>query len=85
MPCLDEGKPLRDERSDLLLLKEAKTLRLTSIGWGPRHDALGVFPTLESLSAQGIVLLGCLLVAVLPTLRRRTPDSRRAPDPTATT
>jgi high-affinity iron transporter len=50
-------------------LQEAAVVTLTPVAWGPRVELLGVFPTVESLAAQG-VLLACLVYGLVVTLRR---------------
>jgi hypothetical protein len=42
---------------------------VTNVGGVPRIDFLGIFPTLETLLAQG-VLIACVLYGVLVALRR---------------
>ena len=44
-------------------LQEGRLLPTTIVSWGPRVPALGIYPTVESLAAQGILLV--LLVAAL--------------------
>lgn len=44
-------------------LQEGGLLPVTPLAWAPRIPALGIYPTLESLAAQGVLLL--LLVAAL--------------------
>jgi high-affinity iron transporter len=44
-------------------LQEGGLLPTTPVGWAPRVPALGIYPTLESLIAQGVLLV--LLVAAL--------------------
>ncbi|HEX6104970.1 MAG TPA: FTR1 family protein [Gemmatimonadales bacterium] len=44
-------------------LQEGGLLPVTPLAWAPRIPALGIYPTLESLAAQGMLLL--LLVAAL--------------------
>ena len=51
-------------------LQEAGLLPLTPVGWAPRIETLGVFPTVETLVAQGIFLV-LLLYAVGVTMARR--------------
>jgi cbb3-type cytochrome c oxidase subunit III len=51
-------------------LQEAQVLGVTPVAWMPRLDALGVFPTVESLAAQA-VLVACLVYATVVTLRAR--------------
>jgi high-affinity iron transporter len=59
-------------------LQEAGVVSLTPVAGVPRLPFLGVFPSLESLLAQG-VLVALLLYAVVVTLRRRR---EYAPAPT---
>ena len=51
-------------------LQETGWVGVTPVAGVPRIDFLGIYPTLESLLVQGI-LLACLLYAVWVTLRRR--------------
>jgi high-affinity iron transporter len=44
-------------------LQEAGVVPLTPISWGPRVPAMGIYPTVESLTAQGI--LAALAIAAL--------------------
>lgn len=44
-------------------LQEGSLLPTTIVAWAPRIPALGIYPTLESLAAQGVLLV--LLVAAL--------------------
>jgi high-affinity iron transporter len=44
-------------------LQEGGLVPTTPVGWAPRVPALGIYPTLESLAAQGVLLL--LLVVAL--------------------
>jgi len=50
-------------------LQEAGVLGVTNVPSVPRIDFLGVFPTLETLLAQG-VLIACVLYGVMVALRR---------------
>ncbi len=52
-------------------LQEVGAVGITPVSWAPRIAALGIFPTVESLAAQG-VFLALLLYAVVVTLRRRS-------------
>ena len=52
-------------------LQEAGLVSFTPVAWVPRVDVLGIFPTVESLAAQGVFLV-LLLVAVAVTLTRRS-------------
>ncbi len=52
-------------------LQEAGWVPLTLIGGAPHIDFIGLYPTLETLLAQG-VLLALLLLAIGVTMRRRT-------------
>ncbi len=56
-------------------LQEAGLVPTTAVPWIPRLDIVGIYPTVETLAAQGLLLL-CAVYAVAVTLRRR----RRAPD-----
>jgi high-affinity iron transporter len=51
-------------------LQAAGVLPITAVGWAPQVAVLGVFPTLESLLAQG-VLLALVAYGVMVTLRGR--------------
>jgi high-affinity iron transporter len=50
-------------------LQEAAVVGVTSVPGVPRIDVLGIFPTVETLLAQG-VLLACVLYGVFVALRR---------------
>jgi high-affinity iron transporter len=56
-------------------LQEAGLVRLTPLDWAPRIETLGIFPTVESLAAQG-VFVGLLVYAIAITWTRRR--ARRA-------
>jgi high-affinity iron transporter len=56
-------------------LQEAGIVGLTAVSGVPRIDALGLFPTLESLLAQG-VLVGLLLYGACVTLAGRRRRAR---------
>ena len=58
-------------------LQEAGWVGVTPVAGAPRIDFLGIYPTLESLLVQGI-LLACLLYAVWVTLRRRRASTEEA-------
>ncbi|MGH7895996.1 MAG: FTR1 family protein [Candidatus Binatia bacterium] len=51
-------------------LQEAGLVPLTPVAWAPRVEVLGIFPTVESLTAQGVFVV-LLLYAIVVTLRRR--------------
>jgi high-affinity iron transporter len=51
-------------------LQEAALLPLTPVAWAPRIETLGIFPTRETLLAQGVFVL-LLLYAIGVTLVRR--------------
>jgi high-affinity iron transporter len=57
-------------------LQEAALVPLTPIAWAPRFEVLGIFPTVESLAAQG-VFVALLVYAVAVTIVRRR-AARRA-------
>jgi high-affinity iron transporter len=38
-------------------LQESGAVSLTPLGWAPRVPAMGIYPTLESLGAQGVLVL----------------------------
>jgi len=65
-------------------LQEAGLVPLTPVAWAPRVEVLGVFPTVESLVAQGVFVV-LLVYAVVVTLRRRmrAQGERQAEEPTA--
>ncbi|HEU5170364.1 MAG TPA: FTR1 family protein [Gemmatimonadales bacterium] len=67
-------------------LQEGGLLSTTIVGWAPRIPALGIYPTVESLLAQGI-LLALLLGAILWTFvlepRRLRVTSVLVPEPGA--
>jgi high-affinity iron transporter len=52
-------------------LQEAGLVSFTPVGWVPRVDVLGIFPTVESLAAQGVFVV-LLLVAIAVTFARRS-------------
>ncbi len=51
-------------------LQEAGLIDMTPVSWAPSIEVLGIFPTVESLLAQA-VLLALLLYAIVLTVRRR--------------
>jgi hypothetical protein len=57
-------------------LQEAGVVAFTPVAWMPQIDALGVFPSRETLAAQGVFLL-LLAYAAWVTWRRRP---RTGPD-----
>jgi high-affinity iron transporter len=59
-------------------LQASALVGVTPVAWAPRIPVLGVFPTVETLLAQG-VLLGALLLALVVLWRR----SRATPLPEA--
>ncbi|HXJ34790.1 MAG TPA: FTR1 family protein [Candidatus Eisenbacteria bacterium] len=65
-------------------LQEAGLVPLTPVAWAPRVEVLGIFPTVESLVAQGVFVV-LLAYAVVVTLRRRlqAQSLRQAEEPTA--
>jgi high-affinity iron transporter len=61
-------------------LQEAGAIGVTPVAWAPQVPVLGIFPTLESLLAQGVLLV-LLVYAVTVTLRgtrRAEADALRA-------
>jgi FTR1 family protein len=56
-------------------LQEAGVIDMTPVAWAPSIEALGIFPSVESLLAQGVLLL-LLLYAIVLTLRRRRAHER---------
>jgi high-affinity iron transporter len=67
-------------------LQEGGLLPTTIVSWGPRVPALGIYPTVESLAAQG-VLVALLAVALVWTFviepRRLKVTSVMVPEPAA--
>src|SRR5439155_855532 len=64
-------------------LQEAGLVKTTVLEWAPRIPVLGIYPTLQSLSLQ-FLLLALLLVAIVWLQRQRLTDGgerRRAPIP----
>jgi len=61
-------------------LQEGGLVRTTVLDWAPRIPVLGVYPTVESLALQG-VLLAALVFAIVWLQRRRfvVGDERRRP------
>jgi high-affinity iron transporter len=55
-------------------LQEAGIVPLTALAWAPRIEALGIFPTVETLVAQGVFLV-LLVYAIVVTLVRRRPTT----------
>ena len=53
-------------------LQEAGLIAVTNVAAVPQIEFLGIFPTLETLLAQG-VLIACVLYGVLVALRRSDP------------
>jgi high-affinity iron transporter len=64
-------------------LQEGGLISTTIISGGPRWPALGIYPTVESLIAQGI-LLTLLLGALVWTFVMEPGRQRRAPPPAPT-
>ena len=60
-------------------LQGAGVVPTTLVPWVPRIDALGLYPTVETLAAQA-VLLACALYAVAVSLRRPGPTSAAMAD-----
>jgi len=54
-------------------LQGAGWLSTTPVGWVPRVDLIGLYPTAETLAAQGALLL-CAVYALVVTLRRTRRD-----------
>lgn len=67
-------------------LQEGNLVSLTPVPGLPSVDALGIFPTAETLIAQGVLLV-LLAFALIATLRKRqtVPQPVEAPRPVATT
>jgi high-affinity iron transporter len=53
-------------------LQSATVLPLTPVAWAPRIEALGIFPTRETLLAQGVFVLLLLYAIAVTIVRRRT-------------
>lgn len=51
-------------------LQEAQLVSVTPVGWVPTIEFLGIFPSVETLMAQS-VLVACVVYGVIVTLRRR--------------
>jgi hypothetical protein len=68
-------------------LQEGGLVGTTVLSWAPRIPALGIYPTAESLGAQGLLLLLALLALmwtfVLEPRRVRGVTSVMVPEPTA--
>jgi high-affinity iron transporter len=68
-------------------LQEARVLSLTPVSWGPRVPAMGIYPTVESLALQGILLLlaifGLAWVFMVEPRRRRAASPAEATPATA--
>lgn len=60
-------------------LQTAGLMTISPVAWAPRLPQLGIYPTVESLALQGL-LLGLAVVALIVTLRRR-PAPAPAPVP----
>jgi high-affinity iron transporter len=63
-------------------LQEAGLVPLTPVGWAPRIETLGIFPTVESLAAQG-VFVALLVYAIAVTWTRRRNRRTAATEPPA--
>lgn len=57
----------------IFALQGAGLLPVTSLNWGPRISWLGLFPTVESLGAQGVVLVSLVSLPLLLSRRRLKP------------
>ena len=64
-------------------LQEGGTIGTTVAAWAPRIPALGIYPTVESLTAQGLLVLlaGAALVWTFILEPRRPADAGRADEP----
>lgn len=60
-------------------LQEAGVVGLTSVAWAPRIPALGIYPSAETLLAQGVLVV-LLVYAMAVTLRRRRQAAAPAVD-----
>ena len=49
-------------------------IRTTTVAWVPRIDLIGLYPTAETLAAQGALLL-CVVYALFVTVRRSRRDA----------
>jgi high-affinity iron transporter len=58
-------------------LQAAGWIGTTPVAWVPRVDLLGLYPTVETLAAQGALLL-CVLYAIVVTVRRARRDEAQA-------
>jgi high-affinity iron transporter len=58
-------------------LQGAGWVSTSTVPWVPRVDVLGLYPTVETLAAQGALLL-CALYALIVTLRRSRRDEANA-------
>jgi high-affinity iron transporter len=54
-------------------LQGAGWVPTTPVAWAPRIELLGIFPTVETLAVQAILLL-CVVYALVVTLRRSRHD-----------
>ncbi len=55
----------------IVALQEAGTLPVSSIAF-PRVDLLGIYPTVQSLAAQAVLIIGAALHYGLSLRQRRT-------------
>lgn len=59
-------------------LQEGGTIPTTVVSWAPRIPALGIYPTLESLAAQGLLVLLALAALIwIFLIAPRRPSARR--------
>ncbi len=58
-------------------MQEGALIRTTLVSWAPRSEFFGIYPTVESLALQGLIVL-CLVAAVVWTVwsRRRRDELR---------
>jgi hypothetical protein len=67
-------------------LQEGRILPTTIVTWAPRVPALGIYPTVESLAAQGVLLVllvGALVWTFVVEPRRLRVTSVLVPEPAA--
>jgi high-affinity iron transporter len=60
-------------------LQEAGIVKTTVVGWAPRLPALGIYPTVQSLALQGVLVLLLLVAVVSLGTRRRLSAFGRLP------
>jgi high-affinity iron transporter len=60
-------------------LQGAGWVSTTPLAWAPRVELLGLYPTLETLAVQGVLVL-CVLYAILVTWRRARTEAAVPPE-----